>query len=288
MKPSVKKIVFWSVGAVGVLALVLVIGIAKLELANEKLELENEQSDFRELVGRDASVQEVDEDGVTDLHIAAANDWAKLAKWLIANGANPNARLKYDEKVVSSTTVERLGINSGSKRQGETPIHFAAFHNAVGVAKVLLANGADVNAIDFSGYTPLHIAAIQNSRIDVAAVLLANGANVNAKNRYGGTPLHHTAFLNAYNVAELLLANGANVNAVNSSGETPLHDAAGGIPSITTARLLLANGAYVNALDINDWTPLDNAKTKTSFTTSSSLEMINLLRQHGGRCNSNC
>ena len=288
MKPSVKKIVFWSVGAVGVLALVLVIGIAKLELANEKLELENEQSDFRELVGRDASVQEVDEDGVTDLHIAAANDWAKLAKWLIATGAYPNARLKYDEKVVSSTTKERLGINSSSKRNGQTPIHFAVFHNAVGVAKVLLANGADVNAINLSGSTPLHTAALQNGRIDIAVVLLANGAKVNAKNNYGGTPLHNTAFLNAHNIAELLIANGANVNAVDSSGATPLHDTARGIPGIAIAKLLLANGAYVNALDINDSTPLDRAKIKTSLTDTGKFEMINLLRQHGGRCSSNC
>ena len=245
MKPSVKKIVFWVGGVIGVLVLVLVVGIAKLELANE-------QSDFRQLVGRDASVQQVDENGVTDLHIAAANGWAKLTKWLIANGANVNAQLKADKKVVSDTTKKRLRVSDEWKRDGESPIYFAVRSTAVDVAKVLLANGSDVNAKRGSGWTPLHSAALNND-IAVVKFLLANGADVHATNNFGSTPLHIVvSFSNA----------------------------------VDAAKLLLTNGAYVNAIDNYGYTPLD--KAKTSAIDYGSYKMVNLLRQHGGQCNANC
>ena len=51
----------------------------------------------------------------------------------------------------------------------------------VDVAKVLLQNGADVNAVECNKQTALHIAA-EYGHVDVAKVLLQNGADVNAVN----------------------------------------------------------------------------------------------------------
>lgn len=44
-------------------------------------------------------------------------------------------------------------------RRNETPLHWAAYHGAVGVASILLAHGADVTAEDDSGNTPARLAA---------------------------------------------------------------------------------------------------------------------------------
>jgi len=66
--------------------------------------------------------------------------------------------------------------------------------------------------------TPLHAAAIRNHK-EIAQLLIAKGADVNAKNKYGGTPLHYAA---TKEIAELLIAKGANVNMREIDGSTPL------------------------------------------------------------------
>ena len=63
-----------------------------------------------------------------------------------------------------------------------TALHFAAKNGHVDVAKVLIQNGADVNAVekDKDG-TALHGArSLTNGHVDVAKVLIQNGADVNA------------------------------------------------------------------------------------------------------------
>lgn len=62
--------------------------------------------------------------------------------------------------------------------------------------------------------------------LENVASLIKAGANVNAANRDGNTPLHLIASLNGnydlhYAIAVLLAKNGANINATNSEGKTP-------------------------------------------------------------------
>ena len=56
--------------------------------------------------------------------------------------------------------------------------------NAAEIAKVLIDNGAEVNAKSDRGDTPLHWAAEKNAA-EIAKVLIANGAEVNAKSDHG-------------------------------------------------------------------------------------------------------
>jgi len=56
--------------------------------------------------------------------------------------------------------------------------------------------GADVNARDKNGWTPLMYAAWKNQNPEVIKVLLEAGADVNARNKYGGTPLMYAAWEN--------------------------------------------------------------------------------------------
>ena len=119
-------------------------------------------------------------------------------------------------------SIAGADVNAKDKG-GLTPLHSATLRNAVEIAEFLLNNGADVNAKNYyDGLTPLHIAVMRNA-VEGVEFLLNNGADVNAKNYHNGlTPLHIAVMRNVFRVAELLLNNGADVNAKNSDGWTPL------------------------------------------------------------------
>jgi hypothetical protein len=88
------------------------------------------------------------------------------------------------------------------------------------LARWLHANGADLEAADNYGDTPL-ISRAGNWRASVD-VLLDLGANVNAGENGRGTALHAAARSCNPGVAEKLIRHGANIEAVNTYGKTPL------------------------------------------------------------------
>jgi ankyrin repeat protein len=124
------------------------------------------------------------------------------------------ALLKHDPDLVFST-------NYGANNKGWTPLHVAALFDRTNVAKVLLANKADVDAKDSDAHTPLHMAAGKGKE-DFVALLIANKADINAKDIMKGTPLIVAADNNRKEVVELLLANKVEVNARNIEGWTAL------------------------------------------------------------------
>ena len=89
---------------------------------------------------------------------------------------------------------------------------------------------------------------------------LRDGANVNAVNEFGETPLHRLAFWGNAETAQLLLGRSdTNVNAVANNGDTPLHKSAYGY-CVKTVRLLLERSDInVNAANLRGDTPLHKA-----------------------------
>ena len=106
------------------------------------------------------------------------------------------------------------------------PIHKAARDGDLAKVRLLLKDHPDlVSSKDEEyGQTPLHVSAF-NDRLDVAKLLLADKADVNAKANNGSTPLHLAAAKGNKDMVELLLANKADINAVDNDGWSPLHSA---------------------------------------------------------------
>eukprot|EP00730_Choanoeca_flexa_P007994 TRINITY_DN12421_c1_g3_i1.p2 TRINITY_DN12421_c1_g3~~TRINITY_DN12421_c1_g3_i1.p2 ORF type:complete len:125 (+),score=13.72 TRINITY_DN12421_c1_g3_i1:717-1091(+) len=100
----------------------------------------------------------------------------------------------------------------------------------------------DADALQWS-MTPLHRLAEREGSIEVAELLLAAGANMDATNWFGRTPLHVASQYHP-SLAMLLISKGADVNATDQDEYTPLHSFEG---SIEVAELLLAAGADLEA-----------------------------------------
>jgi len=111
--------------------------------------------------------------------------------------------------------------------------------------------GADVDAVDNSHSTLLHRASWRGN-VKFARLLLERGANINARNKEGHTPLHRVLIglydnsgAKFFDTLQLLLEHGADVDALDDAQLTPLH-VASDFGYTRATRLLLKYGASVH------------------------------------------
>lgn len=84
-----------------------------------------------------------------------------------------------------------LDINSKDKRLS-TPLHWAAFIGAELALPYILANGADVDAQDIEGLSPMHLAVIYSENVlstRFIRALLLKGADPTIKSHSGKLPI---------------------------------------------------------------------------------------------------
>lgn len=103
-----------------------------------------------------------------------------------------------------------------------TPLHHAARGGRDVVATMLIDGGADVDAADRNGQTPLFYTTYRGTRLAVAAVLLDRGANPRHADVNGHTALHLAASVGHAPVVSLLLEKGAVADATDGGGWKPL------------------------------------------------------------------
>jgi len=129
----------------------------------------------------------------------------------------------------------------------------------IDLVKIILASGADVNARNYDGNTPLILAAdIDDSEnsIDLIELLIKAGADVNAADDYGWTPLLIAVINDNLEATKVLLNHGANINAVNSDFENAFIVAIENGASDNLIELLVKHGVDVNAKNKDGLTAL--------------------------------
>lgn len=205
----------------------------------------------------DASTKEinaVDFSGRTALSMAAGRSDLAAVTHLLDYSANPN-------------------ISSPS--QG-SPLHFAAIAKEPDCLSKLISYNAHVDGVTNWDQTPLHHVAAYKNDARHALLLIKAGANVNARDRDGITPLQWTVVSNNEKVARALLSHGAHVNNIDNYGSSAL------LQAIKTNRhtilpLLVAKTTTVGGLG-NDGTILHRIAHFADLETMSILSSLDFSR----------
>ena len=144
-----------------------------------------------------------------------------------------------------------------------TLLHEVAGQGSLPIVEFLLHLGADPNARDQLGHTPLYFVgngSHGSNGTDVVHVLAQSGANVNAQERLKHcTALHMAARRGNVPVAEALLDCGAEIEMRDKLGDTPLHRAVK-CGKTNMVAFLLSRGADVQAEGKRGMTPLQVAR----------------------------
>ena len=156
----------------------------------------------------------------------------------------------------------------------DSPLADAIENGRRDAALELLQKGADVNAAQADGATPLHWAAYKLDA-DLVEKLLKRGAKAATQNRFGATPLGEAAKAANLTIMQLLLKAGAPVDVANADGETALMLASRTGSNEVVSRLIAA-GANVNAREA--W------RDQTSLMWAAEggyVDLVKVLIQHG-------
>jgi ankyrin repeat protein len=221
------------------------------------------------LITSGANLDYKDKDGYTPLHKTVWSGRMKEATILLDSGANPNVKDNWGRTPLhlAASRGKKQFVDLFIAKSGvDLNLLIAASMGMDDIVKLLINNRENVNTKDLAdGSTPLHNA-LKNGHENIAKLLIAEGADINASDRDGTEPLHLAVMKGFLKVAELLIAKGADVNCHNEDLTSPLHYAAL-YGHKETVKLLIAKGADVNSMDRKGNKPLDFASSKTDVAS---------------------
>lgn len=166
-----------------------------------------------------------------------SNDKSPVDLTLLEKSAENSAKImqmiidKVDKKLINDSL------------EGKTPLIIAVGNSYIDTAKILIENGANINAVDIEGWSALSYA-VNNGDIEIAKLLLENKAKIKDELLIAiKSPIVESRI----NMMKLLIDNKANINYTDENGFSPLNIAIeSGDMELT--KFLITNGANVNSL----------------------------------------
>jgi ankyrin repeat protein len=143
-------------------------------------------------------------------------------------------------------------------------LHRAAVDGEIEQVKLLISKGADVNAKNGDGWTPLQYAA-SRGHMEIVELLLAHDADVHISGEDNLTAAEYAMKNNHTEVVQLLISKGADIS--------PLHFAIY-MKDEARVRSLIEGGADINKLTPGGWKPIRKA-VFTGFTEAVELLIAN-------------
>lgn len=200
------------------------------------------EENINQLVESGFDINSKDENGITLLHkltkegdlIGVKSLLEYEADFNVVDNENRNPlhyAIIHEHKKIAKLLVNQLTINSKDKN-GFTPLHLAALQDDTELIDFFIAKGAKINEKDAEeGYTPLHIASLYGSKKSVQ-ILIDSGANLECEDNNFRTPLFLTIYQctahyeSREEIIEYLIKKGANIEAKDAENNTILFLAA--------------------------------------------------------------
>lgn len=211
---------------------------------------------IRYLISLTDDINARNSDGNNALYLAVERNNKKIGELLLAknadifstNNANDSplhlALKKGGDTQGWLITSRTISATDGS---GNTALHYAVEWGLKKAALSLIEKGANPEAKNANGETPLFSAAKTNDPA-MTALIVKGGSSIKARDNFGSSPLHTAVRWDADASVRELVQLGIDVNAQNVAGKSALSEAvlAG---KLSTAKLLIDSGADINASD---------------------------------------
>lgn len=227
------------------------------------------------------------------------------SKFNNSNDKSPVDLTLLEKSAENSAKITQMIIDKVDKKlindslEGKTPLIIAVGNSYIDTAKILIENGANINAVDFEGWSALSYAVnngdieiaklllenkakikdelliaikspIVESRINMMKLLIDNKANINYTDENGFNPLNIAIESGDMEVTKFLITNGANVNSLMQDGVSLIGYAIAQ-NNMDLLQILIENGANVNYTGGDSW-------AKTPLMTASRLGLDNVVR----------
>ena len=219
----------------------------------------------------------------------------ELVRILLERGADRNAEFQ-DDKGALCVAAHRAHLNviklmlewkSGDKisiNSINIALLAACKQGHIEVVRFLIERGANVNATDAHGHTPLTraVGAPDDKYYDVSELLIVHGSDVNAVDREGDTMLIIASARHRADLGKLLLMHGADPNAVSPRKYSSLFFARASVPVM---EVLVEGGADLNSPCTSSRTVLLYNVGSPDINSCYTLTCITWLLDHGADCN---
>jgi ankyrin repeat protein len=190
------------------------------------------------------------------------------------------AAARGDAAEIARLATSGANVNA-RENYGRTPLHVATFGRHREAIDALVKARADTNLLERDRYDAVTIASVADDAATLKVLLQLGASAKLVTSRYDGTALIAAAHLGHDEVVKQLIAAGAPLDHVNNLGWTALIESIvlgnGGPRHTETLRAIVRAGANVNLADRNGQTPLQLARQRGYQA------MIAILEQAGAK-----